>query len=103
VQGYELDTGNCNKLCGNGIRNQFEQCDDDNDNDGDGCSSTCQVEQGYFCWPYNSNASKKDICMCDPQLISANWEDYWGTISIKFGTPIIYSEDNSDAKSNDAK
>ena len=31
-------------VCGNGIVEQGEECDDNNTNNGDGCSSTCQIE-----------------------------------------------------------
>lgn len=27
----------------------FNQCDDGNDIDGDGCSSSCQIEDSFFC------------------------------------------------------
>ncbi|MGC4000744.1 MAG: DUF4215 domain-containing protein [Anaeromyxobacter sp.] len=38
-------------ICGNGVRERGEQCDDAQlpPKDGDGCSSTCQLEAGYFC------------------------------------------------------
>jgi cysteine-rich repeat protein len=31
-------------ICGNGIIEIKEQCDDNNTNNGDGCSSTCQIQ-----------------------------------------------------------
>ncbi len=36
-------------LCGNGIVEILEKCDDGNINNGDGCSSDCKIEQGYQC------------------------------------------------------
>ncbi|MEM4710898.1 MAG: myxococcus cysteine-rich repeat containing protein [Candidatus Woesearchaeota archaeon] len=36
-------------VCGDGIVHSSEECDDYNHNNGDGCSSTCTVEQGYYC------------------------------------------------------
>ncbi len=36
-------------VCGNGILETGERCDDGNTEDGDGCSSKCQVEAGYSC------------------------------------------------------
>ena len=39
----------CTPLCGNGVLDASEGCDDDNTADGDGCSSTCTVEDGYGC------------------------------------------------------
>lgn len=45
-------------ICGNGVVDAGEQCDDNNIEDGDGCSSTCLVEDGWnctgepsVCWP----------------------------------------------------
>ncbi len=35
--------------CGNGQLDEGEQCDDGNRRNGDGCSSTCQLEPGWFC------------------------------------------------------
>lgn len=40
----------CSKtICGNGVREPEEQCDDGGTTSGDGCSSTCTTEQGWFC------------------------------------------------------
>ncbi len=36
-------------LCGNGVLDPGEQCDDGNTNNGDGCSATCQIEAGWNC------------------------------------------------------
>ena len=36
-------------VCGNGVLEGFETCDDDNDTDGDGCSASCQIEPGWTC------------------------------------------------------
>ncbi len=37
-------------VCGNGIRDPKESCDDGNTDDGDGCSADCRdVEIGYIC------------------------------------------------------
>lgn len=38
----------CISACGDGLRIN-EACDDGNTLDGDGCSSTCEVEDGYLC------------------------------------------------------
>jgi len=37
-------------VCGNGIQERREQCDDNNTINGDGCSSICRTEA---CWPAN--------------------------------------------------
>ena len=39
----------CTTSCGNGNIETGEQCDDGNQVDGDGCSSRCQIEQGFNC------------------------------------------------------
>ncbi len=36
-------------VCGNGIVEAGEVCDDGDETGGDGCSSTCQLEEGYVC------------------------------------------------------
>jgi cysteine-rich repeat protein len=36
-------------LCGDGYHDTFEECDDGGLVDHDGCSSTCQVEEGFTC------------------------------------------------------
>ena len=36
-------------VCGDGVIEGTEQCDDGNTVNGDGCSSTCQVESGFTC------------------------------------------------------
>ena len=36
--------------CGDGFRDGDERCDDGNTRDGDGCSSSCRVEDGWFCF-----------------------------------------------------
>ena len=39
----------CTSECGDGVLAYDEQCDDGNNNELDGCSSTCQLEEGYEC------------------------------------------------------
>lgn len=48
--------------CGNGALDSVdsladEVCDDNNFVDGDGCSSTCKVENSYFCTAVASSLS----------------------------------------------
>eukprot|EP01022_Parablepharisma_sp_SALTPOND_P013163 TRINITY_DN173_c2_g1_i5.p1 TRINITY_DN173_c2_g1~~TRINITY_DN173_c2_g1_i5.p1 ORF type:complete len:100 (-),score=2.11 TRINITY_DN173_c2_g1_i5:27-326(-) len=44
-------------VCGNGVREGSEQCDDGNTNSGDGCDSSCNVESGYIC-----SGERPDVC-----------------------------------------
>ena len=37
-------------VCGNGLVEDGESCDDGNANSGDGCSAECNVEPGYVCY-----------------------------------------------------
>jgi len=41
----------CAPVCGNGILENGETCDDGNILNGDGCSRLCGVEAGYYCSP----------------------------------------------------
>ena len=41
--------GQCELLCGNGVMDPNEECDDSNTDSGDGCSSTCTIEAGWIC------------------------------------------------------
>jgi cysteine-rich repeat protein len=41
---YDPDDDDETDICGDGILQPGEQCDDGNNNDGDGCSSTCTLE-----------------------------------------------------------
>ena len=52
-------------VCGNGIVQAGEACDDGNATDGDGCSSTCVVEGGYTCTP-TTVGSGPSVCTLDP-------------------------------------
>ncbi len=50
--GVELDGGDAastGEVCGNGVVELGEDCDDGNTNSGDGCSSTCNSESGWSC------------------------------------------------------
>ncbi|MEK6853241.1 MAG: myxococcus cysteine-rich repeat containing protein [Nanoarchaeota archaeon] len=49
--GSTCQGGACRVVCGNGVVNSNEQCDDGNVVNGDGCSATCQTEQQQICSP----------------------------------------------------
>src|SRR5262249_4989754 len=46
--GNANNDADCRPVCGNGIVEPGEQCDDNNTVNGDGCSSTCQFEPRAF-------------------------------------------------------
>src|SRR5262249_29230783 len=39
----------CAAVCGDGIKDPTEECDDGNTTAGDGCSPTCTIEPGFAC------------------------------------------------------
>lgn len=51
-------------VCGNGILEVGEECDDGNRIDGDGCSANCLVERGYVCTGSPSVCKKKSSGGC---------------------------------------
>jgi cysteine-rich repeat protein len=49
-------------VCGDGLLDFGEMCDDGNSNDGDGCSSACAVEAGWICEdPQPSNPGGSNV------------------------------------------
>ncbi len=57
-------------VCGNGIIEPGEECDDGNTLSGDGCSATCRIEQGWEC------TGEPSVCVtvCGDGLIRGNEE-----------------------------
>ena len=49
----------CDEICGDGLK-FVSDCDDGNNQDGDGCSSTCEIEQGWTC--NGGSPRQKDLC-----------------------------------------
>eukprot|EP01022_Parablepharisma_sp_SALTPOND_P014867 TRINITY_DN2069_c0_g1_i2.p2 TRINITY_DN2069_c0_g1~~TRINITY_DN2069_c0_g1_i2.p2 ORF type:complete len:578 (-),score=14.26 TRINITY_DN2069_c0_g1_i2:1851-3584(-) len=47
-------------VCGNGILDPTEECDDGNNRDNDGCSATCTIEPRWRC--YNSPYNTRSLC-----------------------------------------
>ena len=86
----DIQTGSlcCKEICGDG-RIFTLQCDDKNTFDGDGCSSTCIIEQNFFC-SYDSK-NMLSICHYIPPLIANISLPYDSATSIKieFNRPII--------------
>lgn len=73
--GQFCDTsGNCVSFCGDGTKQDFEECDDGNVIDGDGCSPTCRITPN-LCLNVNcddNNPCTTDICtngVCKNTLI----------------------------------
>jgi len=60
--------GSCNTqveaVCGNGIVEDTEQCDDSGQSDFDGCSSVCTLEDGYKC------SGSPSVCTLMPSTCS---------------------------------
>lgn len=55
-------------LCGNGRLDEDEACDDDNLADDDGCSSACEIEDGFVCGQRPSRCSAAGItAVADPE------------------------------------
>ena len=55
--GYTCSGNNpttCLLLCGNGVNDSPETCDDSNIIAGDGCSASCTIEPGYQCPGFTS-------------------------------------------------
>ncbi|CDW82935.1 UNKNOWN [Stylonychia lemnae] len=50
----------CSSNCGDGIKDDYELCDDGNTKSSDGCSSTCSPETGFTC--FGGSFSTADTC-----------------------------------------
>jgi cysteine-rich repeat protein len=50
VEIVETTTPPPRTICGNGVYNGVEECDDGNKINGDGCNLLCEVEEGFRCW-----------------------------------------------------
>ncbi|HZV71223.1 MAG TPA: DUF4215 domain-containing protein [Saprospiraceae bacterium] len=49
-------------ICGNGVIEGGESCDDGGENNGDGCSSTCMIEPGWSCFGTPSVCIQTSAC-----------------------------------------
>ncbi|MDP4039319.1 MAG: myxococcus cysteine-rich repeat containing protein [Candidatus Pacearchaeota archaeon] len=54
-------------VCGNGVNETGEQCDDGNVISGDGCSASCEIESGWEC-----TGSVISVCIENPTTNSTN-------------------------------
>ena len=62
IAGYTCKSSAAGKsicsMCGNGVREAAELCDDGNTVSGDGCAQQCVVEAGWACAASQSDSSK---------------------------------------------
>jgi MYXO-CTERM domain-containing protein len=66
-----------NSVCGDGIVEGTEACDDDDLDPADGCSATCTIESGYACTGMPSTCTDIDECTtnvddCSPSATCTN-------------------------------
>lgn len=79
-------------VCGNGIREIGEECDDGNSNNKDGCSKNCTVEINYLC--AKNPKTLKDLCFLDfPLIAELNYIQHSNPpcVELRFNRPIVYS------------
>ncbi len=81
----------CVSTCGDGMRHASEACDDGNGDSGDGCSSACEVEEGYIC--SGGSGTSADVCTCAPEVSSASYANDWTTINFVLTLPILAQQD----------
>jgi cysteine-rich repeat protein len=72
--------GRCQTVvCGNGVVERAETCDDGNTKAGDGCSDRCALELGYCCMPGDRciaaglQQTNNPCLVCDPTLEATKW------------------------------
>ena len=70
-------------VCGDGIVDIGQQCDDGNMADGDGCSSSCQVEEDWIC--NNPTGTPAMNAVADGSFEAGG---IWSVFSSNFGSPI---------------
>jgi cysteine-rich repeat protein len=81
--GFFIDStsGLCSEVCGDGKRYTLP-CDDGNSVNGDGCSSTCQIENGWFC--AGGSPASRDTCSksipTEVTFTSSGQSHQWGRI-----------------------
>jgi cysteine-rich repeat protein len=52
----------------------FNQCDDGNDQDGDGCSSSCQIEDSFFCLKQSEVDAYQALGLFDPLAFAPDFQ-----------------------------
>ncbi len=83
----EVEVYSCPGVCGNGLLDPGENCDDGNSVSGDGCSDTCQVEPGWTCTPPIPPVPPVNV-MADGSFEAGTPNPSWAEASTNFGSPI---------------
>jgi cysteine-rich repeat protein len=79
-------------ICGNGIIEPPQACDDANTTAGDGCSATCTIEAGYTCTGQPSVCTNLPAASCaNPIVVTGNDFQYAGTNIQQYGNDGNYS------------
>lgn len=84
--------GGADVICGNGLVQSGEQCDDGNMSDGDGCSASCTVEPGFGC---DNDPGEPSVCALIPQGCSVNTVAIPDANSVGATDSIVLSEGGS--------
>ena len=83
----------CIEICGDGKNLGQYACDDGNNMDGDGCSSGCQVEDGFAC--KTIDRSRPDICYDIKPPNAAAKVAQGQTLEITFDEKVVLGYDNN--------
>ncbi len=75
------DLSSPGSVCGDGVIEGQETCDDGGSDGGDGCSSACHVEDGYECIGEPSVCTDIDECLGDPCDVNATCTNHPGTFT----------------------
>ncbi|MEM6957239.1 MAG: DUF4215 domain-containing protein, partial [Myxococcota bacterium] len=68
------DDAECVPACGDGNRTRTEECDDGNTAADDGCSTQCEIEDGYVCFEETVGGQSRCLETCGDGLIDAHEE-----------------------------
>ena len=87
--------------CGDGIKDQLEECDDGNTVEGDGCSPDCKIEVGFTCDAVDLDASlgrdtlnrlyKKSVCTEAKAVISILTDPGATSLTMTEGSEATYT------------
>lgn len=75
--GFTLSQGVCNPpMCGNGLIEGTEMCDDGDLDPGDGCDDQCQIEAGSYCFGNAPSRCRAGGCIADALTTLPNGTDF---------------------------